>query len=169
MNDRYLFRAKRKDNGKCVEGYYVCLNENQHRIYTGYAETDCGEYFPDCHEVVAETVEKCSEVQGDQKYITALEKSVAARESERVGLLQKLQQAQAEIEELESQMEFLTGYNGNLIDANVALTGAIEICKSEAIKEFAERLKRVISDERFSRYGIEHDIDRVANEMRKTL
>ena len=40
-----------------------------------------------------------------------------------------------------------------------------EKIKSEAIKEFAERLKRVISDERFSRYGIEHDIDRIAREM----
>lgn len=37
--------------------------------------------------------------------------------------------------------------------------------KSEVIKEFAERLKRVISDERFSRYGIEYEIDRIAKEM----
>lgn len=32
-------------------------------------------------------------------------------------------------------------------------------------KEFVERLKRVISDERFSRYGIEYEIDRIAKEM----
>lgn len=50
----------------------------------------------------------------------------------------------AEIEELKSQMEFLTGYNDILINADKALTGAIEICKSEAIKEFAERLKEII-------------------------
>lgn len=24
MNDRYLFRAKRTDNGEWVEGFYVC-------------------------------------------------------------------------------------------------------------------------------------------------
>ena len=49
-----------------------------------------------------------------------------------------------EIEELQTQMEWLTGYNKNLLDANTALSGEIEICKSEAIKEFAERLKNKI-------------------------
>lgn len=49
-----------------------------------------------------------------------------------------------EIEELQTQMEWLTGYNKNLLDANTALSGEIEICKSEAIKDFAERLKRKI-------------------------
>ena len=49
-----------------------------------------------------------------------------------------------EIEELQTQMEWLTGYNKNLLDANTALSGEIEICKSEAIKEFAERFKRYI-------------------------
>ena len=29
-----------------------------------------------------------------------------------------------------------------------------KMANAEAIKEFAERLKKVISDERFSRYGI---------------
>lgn len=100
MNNRYICcKAKRKDNGEWVTGYYLCLNGNQHRIYTGYAEVDCGEYYPDYHEVVADTVKQCT-------------------------------------------------------------TGKIE-----AIKEFAERLKKVISDERFSRYGLEHDIDRIAKEM----
>lgn len=49
-----------------------------------------------------------------------------------------------EIEELQTQMEWLTGYNKNLLDANTALSGEIEICKSEAIKEFAERLKKEV-------------------------
>ena len=49
-----------------------------------------------------------------------------------------------EIEELQTQMEWLTGYNKNLLDANTALSGEIEICKSEAIKEFTERIKRYI-------------------------
>ncbi len=56
MNERYIFRGKRKDNGKWVEGYYVCLNENCHRIYTGYAEKDCGDYYPDYYEVIPKTV-----------------------------------------------------------------------------------------------------------------
>ena len=60
MNNRYIFRGKRKDNGEWVTGYYVCLNEDRHYIYTGYAETDCGTYYPDCHEVIPETVGQCT-------------------------------------------------------------------------------------------------------------
>ncbi len=60
MNERYLFRGKRKDNNAWVEGYHVCLNGNCHFIYTGYAETDCGYYYPDCHEVIPETVGQCT-------------------------------------------------------------------------------------------------------------
>ena len=51
-----LFRGKRVDNGEWVYGYYVCLNGKSHRIYTGYAETDCGDYYPDFYEVIPETV-----------------------------------------------------------------------------------------------------------------
>ncbi len=51
-----LFRGKRKDNGEWVKGYYTCMNGNHHRIYTGYAETDCGNYYPDWDEVIPETV-----------------------------------------------------------------------------------------------------------------
>ncbi len=32
------------------------LNGTEHRIYTGYAETDCGEYYPDCYSVDAKSV-----------------------------------------------------------------------------------------------------------------
>ena len=42
--------------GEWVYGYYVCLNEKEHRIYTGYAETDCGDYYPDFYTVAPETV-----------------------------------------------------------------------------------------------------------------
>ena len=34
MNDRYLYRAKRTDNGEWVEGYYAFI-DNHHYIYTG--------------------------------------------------------------------------------------------------------------------------------------
>ena len=46
-----LFRGKCVDMGYWVEGFYVCLYDckghKSHRIYTGYAETDCGTYYPD--------------------------------------------------------------------------------------------------------------------------
>ena len=50
-----LFRGK-TDKGEWVEGYYVCLNGKEHRIYTGYAEIDCGSYYPDFCKVIPETI-----------------------------------------------------------------------------------------------------------------
>lgn len=51
-----LFRGKRIDNGEWVYGYYVKLydprhNRECHCIYTGYAESDCEDLFPDWYEV----------------------------------------------------------------------------------------------------------------------
>lgn len=56
-----LFRGKRVDNGEWVYGYYVRLfsgkkNQYSYRIYTGPAEVDCGDYYPDFFEVDPETV-----------------------------------------------------------------------------------------------------------------
>lgn len=55
-----LFRGKRLDNGEWVDGFYVCLHDHKgnesHRIYTGYAETDCGDYYPEWFEVDPSTV-----------------------------------------------------------------------------------------------------------------
>lgn len=51
-----LFRAKRTDNGGWIEGFYTCFNGDEHRIYTGYSETDCGDYYPDWFNVLPETV-----------------------------------------------------------------------------------------------------------------
>lgn len=62
MNNRYICKAKRKDNGEWVEGFYVCLNEDCHLIYAGYAEIDCGYYYPECYEVIPETVCRCTEL-----------------------------------------------------------------------------------------------------------
>ena len=55
-----LFRGKCVDMGYWVEGFYVylygCKGHKSHRIYTGYAETDCGVYYPDWCEVDTTTV-----------------------------------------------------------------------------------------------------------------
>lgn len=46
-----------------------------------------------------------------------------------------------EVDSLKKQMEWLTGYNQNLMSANTALSEEIFIAKIEAYKEFAEKLK----------------------------
>lgn len=60
MNDSLLSKGKRTDNGKWVEGFYVHLHDGRghesHRIYSGYAESDCGEFYLDFFEVDPDTV-----------------------------------------------------------------------------------------------------------------
>lgn len=51
-----LFRGKCKGNGVWVEGFYACFNKKESRIYTGYAETDDGYYYPEWFTVAPETV-----------------------------------------------------------------------------------------------------------------
>lgn len=59
-----LFRARTisedeyMDSGEWVEGFYTCFNGDEHRIYTGYSETDCGDHYPDWFNVLPETVEQ---------------------------------------------------------------------------------------------------------------
>lgn len=64
MNEsRGIWRGKRIDNGEWVEGHYVCLTDskgNEHRIYTGYAETNCGDYYPDFYKIDPETLGECT-------------------------------------------------------------------------------------------------------------
>ena len=43
-------------NGFWVNGYFTRINGEEYRIYNGYAETDCGDYFPDWYSVIPETV-----------------------------------------------------------------------------------------------------------------
>ncbi len=50
-----LFRGRDTD-GVWHEGFYCVFNGESHRIYTGYAETDCGDYYPDYFEVDPDTV-----------------------------------------------------------------------------------------------------------------
>ena len=56
MEREILFRGKRNDNGEWIYGYYCVFNGMIHCIYTGYAETDCGDIYPDYYEVDPETV-----------------------------------------------------------------------------------------------------------------
>ena len=55
-----LFRARRLEDGAWIEGYYVRLHDDKgyvsHRIYTGYADSDCGDYYPEWFEVDPDTV-----------------------------------------------------------------------------------------------------------------
>ena len=56
MNDRYLFRGKRKDNGEWVEEFYVCLGGMFHYILKGKLNID-GNYIGfEKYEVDPETV-----------------------------------------------------------------------------------------------------------------
>ena len=55
-----LFQGKLVDEDMWVEGFYVRLHDSKgresHRIYPGYAEKDCGDYYPDWYEVDPATV-----------------------------------------------------------------------------------------------------------------
>ena len=54
-----IFKGKDSD-GVWHEGFYCVFNDEAHRIYTGYAETDCGEYYPDYYTVIPQTVRRCA-------------------------------------------------------------------------------------------------------------
>lgn len=55
-----LFRGECVETGDWVKGHYVRLFDDKgnqhHRIYPGYAESDCGDLYPDWYEVAPETV-----------------------------------------------------------------------------------------------------------------
>ena len=59
----------------------------------------------------------------------------------KVYALDLINRQKSEIDNLNKQMEWLTGYNGNLINANTALSEENMLAKTEAYKEFAEKLK----------------------------
>ena len=50
-----LFRGK-DENDVWQKGFYCAFNDRSYRIYSGFAETDCGDYYPDWDEVNPETV-----------------------------------------------------------------------------------------------------------------
>ena len=55
-----LFRGKALYSDYWIEGYYVLLHDCKgnvsHRIYPGYAATDCGDFYPEWDEVDPKTV-----------------------------------------------------------------------------------------------------------------
>ena len=53
---RTVSESEYLDDGKWIKGSYTCFNGDEHRIYTGYAETDCGDYYPEWFNVIPETV-----------------------------------------------------------------------------------------------------------------
>lgn len=57
--EEFKFKGRRIDNGEWVYGYFVKLTnykKTSYWIFTGYAETDVDEWFPDRFEVIPETV-----------------------------------------------------------------------------------------------------------------
>lgn len=81
----------------------------------------------------------------NEKTVAVQDEDIRDREKDIKFLKDLIDRQRAEIENLEKQMGWLTGYNKNLMDANTALSEEILEAKAEAYKEFAERLKKPIS------------------------
>ena len=62
MNNRYICKAKRKDNGKWVEGYYVCNGEHCY-IFSGKLGIINKHFNWERYEVIPETVCRCTGLQ----------------------------------------------------------------------------------------------------------
>jgi len=67
-SDIRKYRAKRVDTGEWVYGFFVSIHnfgkgknyKQSNRIYTGYAETDCDNFYPDWFEVDINTLGQSS-------------------------------------------------------------------------------------------------------------
>ena len=63
MSDRYLYRAKRTDNGKWVEGCLLIINDSEYRIVTSCLQGDVKELLNVCaYEVDQSTICQCTEI-----------------------------------------------------------------------------------------------------------
>lgn len=61
MNDRYLFRAKRIDNGECVEGCLLVLDDETYRISTSCLQGNAEHLLQVCaYEVDPSTICQCT-------------------------------------------------------------------------------------------------------------
>ena len=63
MNDRYLYRAKRTDNGEWVEGCLLIIDDSEYRIATSCLQGDVKELLNVCaYEVNQSTICQCTEI-----------------------------------------------------------------------------------------------------------
>ena len=60
---RTVSESEYYDDGEWIEGFYTCFNGDEHRIYTGYSETGCGDHYPDWFNVLPETVGQYTEME----------------------------------------------------------------------------------------------------------
>lgn len=61
MNNRYICRGKRKDNGEWIEGNLLVLNYDEYRIATSCLQWDDENLLNVCaYEVIPETVGQCT-------------------------------------------------------------------------------------------------------------
>ena len=62
MNDRYLYRAKRTDNGEWVEGHYITNEKDPNHAYIGYlfGVVDGMVHDTDIVEVIPSTICQCT-------------------------------------------------------------------------------------------------------------
>ena len=61
MNDRYLYRAKRTDNGEWVEGCLLIIDDSEYRIATSCLQGDVNEILTVCaYEVDQSTICQCT-------------------------------------------------------------------------------------------------------------
>lgn len=59
MNNRYICKGKRKDNGEWIEGYYVCNGEHCY-IFSGKLGIVNKNFYWVRYEVIPETVGQCT-------------------------------------------------------------------------------------------------------------
>lgn len=97
-------------------------------------------------EEIIETLERCSKGEGCFGCVKAYMHSANCIRILEAECLDLINRQKAEIDNLNKQMEWLTGYNGNLMSANTALSEEILLEKTKAYKEFAERLKKHYKD-----------------------
>ena len=61
MNDKYLYRAKRTDNGEWVEGCLLIIDDSEYRIATSCLQGDVKELLNVCaYEVDPSTICQCT-------------------------------------------------------------------------------------------------------------
>ena len=110
-----------------------------------------------------EACENCP-MDGYANCITSLEEAVLELVERQQSEIEELT---TEVENLKKQMEWLTGYNQNLMSANTALSEEILIAKIEAYKEFAGKAAIALANAYSPEYA--HWIDNVLDNLLKEL